>query len=65
MASPQYERRKTRDFNLPVICVGCDAPMKIKTTTPVISFAPLDEVVYACLACKMEIKQIILRIDSE
>lgn len=65
MASPQYERQKTPDFNLPMICLRCDAPMKIKTTTSVISFAPLDEVVYACLACKMEIKQTVLRIAPQ
>jgi hypothetical protein len=65
MASPQYERRKTCDFNLPVICLRCDAPMKIKTTTPVISFAPLDEIVYACFTCKLEIKQTVLRIDPQ
>jgi hypothetical protein len=56
MSSQQYERREACNFDLPVICVRCNAPMKIKTTTPVISFAPLDEVVYACLACKIEIK---------
>ena len=57
MVSPQYERRATRDFNMPVMCARCDAPMRIKTPTPVMSFAPLDEVVYACPACKMEMKQ--------
>ena len=65
MVSPQYERRQPRDFDLAVVCLRCDAPMKIKTTTPVISFAPLDEVVYACPACRMETKQTVLRIDSE
>jgi hypothetical protein len=65
MVSPQYERGKTRDFNLPVVCLRCDAPMTIKTITPVISFAPLDEVVYACPACRMEMKQTVLRVESE
>ncbi len=65
MVSPQYERRKARDFNLPAMCARCDAPMRIKTTTPIISFAPLDEVVYACPACKLEMKQTVLRIDAE
>ncbi len=65
MVSPQYERLKPRDFNLPVVCLRCDAPMKIKTITPVISFAPLNEVVYACPACRMEMKKTVLRIDSE
>jgi hypothetical protein len=65
MVSPQYESRKTRDFNPPPMCARCDAPMRIKTTTPVISFAPLDEVVHACPACKMEMKQTVLRIGSE
>jgi hypothetical protein len=65
MVSPQSERRKSRDFNMPLMCARCDAPMRIKTTTPVISFAPLDEVVHACPACKMEMKQTVLRIDPE
>jgi hypothetical protein len=65
MVSPQYERRKAPDFNPSVMCARCDAPMKIKTTTPVISFAPLDEVVYVCPACRIEMKQTVLRIKSE
>ena len=48
---------------MPVICLRCDAPMKIKTITPRVTLAPLDEVVYACPACKIEIEQTVLRVD--
>jgi hypothetical protein len=57
------ERQKSTAFYLPVICLRCDAPMTIKTITPAMTFAPLDDVVYACPACKIEMKQTVLRVD--
>jgi hypothetical protein len=65
MVSPQYECRSTRDFDLPVVCLRCDAAMTITAIVPVISFAPLNEVAYACPVCGAEMKQTVLRIDSK
>jgi hypothetical protein len=59
----RISRGKPRAFYMPVTCLRCDAPMKIKTITPRMTFAPLDAVVYACPACKIEIEQIVLRLD--
>jgi hypothetical protein len=59
----RIERGKTRDFYMPATCLRCDAPMKIKTIVPVMTLAPLDEVVYACPACDIEMKQTVLRAD--
>ena len=44
--SLQYQRQKPRDFYIPEICWRCDAPMKIKTIMPAMTFPLLDEVVY-------------------
>ena len=44
--SLQYQRQKSRDFNIPEICWRCDAPMKIKKITPARAFPLIDEVVY-------------------
>jgi hypothetical protein len=59
----RINRGKPRAFYMPVICLRWDAPMKIKTITPRMTFAPLDVVVYACPACKIEIEQTVLRTD--
>jgi predicted nucleic acid-binding Zn ribbon protein len=61
--SLQDARRKTRSFNMPVICFRCDAPMKIKTVIPAMTSLSLDEVVYHCPACKDETTQTVLRDD--
>jgi hypothetical protein len=42
--SLQYQRQKPRDFYIPEICWRCDAPMKIKTIMPSMTFPLLDEV---------------------
>jgi len=49
--SLQYQRQKPLDFYIPEICWRCDAPMKIKTIMPSMTFPLLDEVVYGCPAC--------------
>jgi hypothetical protein len=59
----RINRGKPRAFYMLVICLRWDAPMKIKTITPRMTFAPLDVVVYACPACKIEIEQTVLRTD--
>jgi predicted nucleic acid-binding Zn ribbon protein len=46
---------------MPVICWRCDTPMKIKTITPAMTSAPLDEIVYRCPACTIERKQVVSR----
>jgi len=55
------EHQKTAAPFMPVICWRCDAPMKIKTITPAMTSAPLDEIVYRCPACTIERKQVISR----
>jgi hypothetical protein len=35
--------------------------MKIKTITPAMTSAPLDEIVYRCPACTIERKQVVSR----
>jgi hypothetical protein len=59
-----YQRQKPRDFYIPEICWRCDAPMKIKTIMPSMTFPLLDEVVYRCPACHIERKQTILKDDK-
>ena len=62
--SLQYQRQKPRDFYIiPEICWRCDAPMKMKTIMPSMTFPLLDEVVYGCPACHIERKQTVLRDD--
>jgi hypothetical protein len=39
---------------VPPLCLRCDAPMKIKTITPNISTATIDEVLFRCLDCLIE-----------
>jgi Zn finger protein HypA/HybF involved in hydrogenase expression len=56
------EHQKTPD-RIIVICWRCDAPMRIKTITPAMTSAPLDEIVYRCPACATERKQIVSRDD--
>ena len=51
-----HQRQKPRDFNIPEICWRCDAPMKIKTIMPAMTFPLFDEVVYRCSACHLERK---------
>ncbi len=64
--SLQGERRneplKIRDFDMPVICLRCDAPMRIKTVTPAMHSALHDEIVYGCPACKIERKRTVLKV---
>ncbi len=36
--SLQYQRQKPQDFYIPEICWRCDAPMKIKTIMPSMTF---------------------------
>ena len=48
------ERQKTRHVLMPVICWRCSAPMKIKTITPAMTAALLDEIVYHCPGCRDE-----------
>jgi hypothetical protein len=66
--SLQDERRnepqKMRDRSMPVICLRCDAPMRIKTITPAMQSALQDEIVYGCPACKIERKQTVPRADQ-
>ena len=62
--SLQYQRQKLRDFYIPEICWRCDAPMKIKTIRPSMTFPLLDEVVYRCPACHIERKQTVLKDDN-
>jgi hypothetical protein len=62
--SLQYQRQKPRDFYIPEICWRCDAPMKIKTIRPSMTFPLLDEVVYRCPACHIERKQTVLKDDN-
>jgi hypothetical protein len=38
------EHQKTSDPAMVIICWRCDAPMKIKTITPAMTSAPLDDV---------------------
>lgn len=61
--SLQNELPKARPFHMFVICLRCDAPMKIKMITPTMTSLSLDEVVYRCPACNDEIEQIVLRDD--
>jgi Zn finger protein HypA/HybF involved in hydrogenase expression len=55
------EHQKTSDPAMVIICWRCDAPMKIKTITPAMTSAPLDEIVYRCPACTIERKQVVSR----
>ena len=55
------EHQKTLTPFMSVICWRCDAPMKIKTITPAMTSAPLDEIVYRCPACTIERKQVVSR----
>jgi hypothetical protein len=57
------EWQKPAGSIMPVICWRCDAPMRIKTIAPTMSSAPLDEIVYFCLACNLERKKIVPRGD--
>jgi hypothetical protein len=50
-------------FYLAVLCWRCDTPMRIKTISPKMSSAPLDEIVYVCPACKLERQRIVPRGD--
>jgi hypothetical protein len=38
----------------PPLCLRCDGPMKIKTITPTIFTATIDEVVFRCSDCEIE-----------
>jgi hypothetical protein len=58
------ECQKTSNFVMAVICWRCDAPMRIKTITPAMTSAPLDEIVYRCPACTIERKRIVSRDDQ-
>jgi hypothetical protein len=60
--SLQDQRQKPHDVHMPVICWRCDAPMNVKTIMPVM-FAPHDEIVYSCPACKIERRQTVLKAD--
>jgi hypothetical protein len=62
--SIQGERQKTHDlFDMSVICWRCDAPMKIKTIAPSMQASSLDEIVYSCPACHIEIKRNVMKAD--
>jgi len=53
--------QKARVFYMAAICPRCDAPMKIETIEPAITFTAIDEVVYKCPACKIETNQTVMR----
>jgi hypothetical protein len=53
----RISRGKPRAFYMPVTCLRCDAPMKIKTITPRMTFAPLDAVVYAVQPAKSKLSR--------
>jgi hypothetical protein len=56
---PRIERRKMRFLSIPVICWRCDAPMKVKTVIPAMTFPSRDEIVYSCPGCHDERMQIV------
>ena len=56
------EPQKMRDFHMPVFCLRCDTPMRIKTITPAMQSALHDEIVYGCPACKIERKRTVLKV---
>ena len=60
--SLQGEPQKTSDSYLPPFCWRCDTPMKIKTIGSAVA-GPYDEIVYMCLACRIESKRTALKVD--
>jgi hypothetical protein len=46
---------------IPPLCVRCDAPMKIKTTTSTRFTITVDNVEFHCLGCKIETMKTIRR----
>jgi hypothetical protein len=61
--SIQTEGEKPHAPVTSVTCWRCDGPMTIKTIEPSMLFAPLDDIVYRCPACRLEKKQSVMRAD--
>jgi len=57
------EWQKPLSSIMPVVCWRCDAPMRIKTIAPTMSYSPRDEIVYVCPACNLERKHVVPRGD--